>query len=44
MGLGDQGLEGVKSFCQQHKCNAICKKFELSDLSDEIDAMNTGEV
>ncbi|KAF8998667.1 kinase-like domain-containing protein [Cyathus striatus] len=40
MGLSDNGCEGMKVFCMQHKCNSICKKLRLSpstELISEID-------
>jgi hypothetical protein len=30
MGLGDQGVAGIKNFMRQHRCNDICKKFDLT--------------
>lgn len=33
MGLGDDGLDGIRRFCEQHQCNSICHKFKLPDLS-----------
>ncbi|KAF9548621.1 kinase-like protein [Agrocybe pediades] len=30
MGLGDNGRAGIKKFCEQHKCNKICHKFNLT--------------
>ncbi|KAF8906961.1 hypothetical protein CPB84DRAFT_1744759 [Gymnopilus junonius] len=32
MGLGDKGIAGIKEFCQQHKCNTICKNFSLEAM------------
>ena len=32
MGLGDNGVEGILQFCNQHQCNLICKALNLPDL------------
>ncbi|KAF8911457.1 kinase-like domain-containing protein [Gymnopilus junonius] len=32
MGLGDNGIMGIKQFCKQHQCNTICKKFGLGTM------------
>jgi hypothetical protein len=42
MGLGDEGLEGIRRFCKQHKCNSICNGFNLPKLST-IDLVRTAE-
>jgi len=33
MGLGDQGVKGIKNFMRQHRCNNICKKFDLTSTN-----------
>jgi len=33
MGLGDFGVDGIKQFCAQHKCNSVCKKLKLPQLA-----------
>jgi hypothetical protein len=33
MGLGNDGIEGIRRFCEQHKCNSICHNFDLPKLS-----------
>ncbi|KAF8995312.1 kinase-like domain-containing protein [Cyathus striatus] len=43
MGLGDKGVEGMKMFCMQHKCNAICKKLKLVATSKFIDQLKSPE-
>ena len=34
MGLGDNGVEGIQQFCDQHQCNLICKALNLPDLHE----------
>ena len=34
MGLGDNGIEGIQKFCNQHQCNSICKAINLPDLRE----------
>ena len=36
MGLGDKGINGVKAFCNQHRCNLICKGIGLPAASSLI--------
>jgi len=31
--VGDEGLEGIRRFCKQHKCNSICHGLNLPTLS-----------
>lgn len=31
-GLGDQGPEGIVTFCQAHKCGELCNELNLSKL------------
>ena len=42
MGLGDDGLKGIRCFCEQHKCNSICHEFKLPKLST-IDLEDLGQ-
>ncbi|KAF9040703.1 hypothetical protein BJ165DRAFT_1491657 [Panaeolus papilionaceus] len=34
MGLSDKGVKGIKESCIQHKCNEICRGFELENTLD----------
>ena len=34
MGLGDNGVEGIQNFCDQHQCNSVCKALDLPDLRE----------
>jgi hypothetical protein len=34
MGLGDNGVEGIQQFCDQHQCNSVCKALDLPDLRE----------
>ena len=36
MGLGDNGVEGIQQFCDQHQSNSACKAldFKLLDLRE----------
>ena len=42
MGLGDEGVHGLKEFQKQHRCNSICIKLALPREALQIEAPENG--
>ncbi|KLO19783.1 kinase-like protein [Schizopora paradoxa] len=42
-GIGDFGIQGLRTFIEQHKCNTICKQLQLPPPSLPADNVTEGE-
>jgi hypothetical protein len=42
-GIGDHGLEGIKSFLEQHVCNYVCNGLKLASLAEGSETQRQSE-